>query len=57
MGNTSSDSGDRILRISVNEIVHLTEVRDSDKPALVEHLKDKFIYDSTLENSVPLFEC
>jgi ribosomal-protein-alanine N-acetyltransferase len=39
--------------ILVNEQVRLTEVRSSDKPALVEQLNDKEIYDRTLRIPYP----
>jgi RimJ/RimL family protein N-acetyltransferase len=41
------------VNILVNEQVRLTEVRSSDKPALVEHLNDKEIYDRTLRIPYP----
>jgi ribosomal-protein-alanine N-acetyltransferase len=36
------------MNIFINEQVRLTEIRSSDKPALVEQLNDKEIYDRTL---------
>ena len=36
------------MNILVNEQVRLTEFRSSDKPALIEHLREKEIYDRTL---------
>ena len=33
------------MRIFVNDQVHLSEFRSSDKPALIEHLNDRDIYD------------
>jgi ribosomal-protein-alanine N-acetyltransferase len=41
------------VNILVNEQVRLTEVRPTDKPALVEHLNDKEIYDRTLRIPYP----
>jgi [ribosomal protein S5]-alanine N-acetyltransferase len=41
------------VEILVNEQVRLTEVRPSDKPAMVEHLNDKEIYDRTLRIPYP----
>src|SRR5271167_2640128 len=41
------------MNIFVNEQVRLTEVRSSDKPALVEQLNDKEIYDRTLRIPYP----
>lgn len=41
------------MNILVNEQVRLTEVRPSDKPALVEQLNDKEIYDRTLRIPYP----
>ncbi len=54
-----SESSDRalgIVTIPVNEQVRLTEVRPSDKPALVEHLREKEIYDRTLRIPFPYTE-
>jgi RimJ/RimL family protein N-acetyltransferase len=42
--------------ILVNEQVRLTEFRASDKPALVEHLRAKEIYDRTLRIPYPYTE-
>ncbi len=42
-----------VVNIFVNEQVRLTEIRPSDKPALVEHLNDKEIYDRTLRIPYP----
>jgi RimJ/RimL family protein N-acetyltransferase len=36
------------VTILVNEHIRLSEFRPSDKPALIEHLRDKEIYDHTL---------
>jgi len=41
------------MNIFVNEQVRLTEVRSSDKPALIEQLNDKEIYDRTLRIPYP----
>ena len=41
------------MEILVNEQVRLTEVRSSDKPALVEYLNDRDIYDRTLRIPYP----
>jgi len=41
------------MKIVVNDQVHLSEVRSSDKPALVEQLNDKEIYDRTLRIPYP----
>ena len=41
------------MEILVNKRVRLTEVRSSDKPALVEQLNDKEIYDRTLRIPYP----
>jgi RimJ/RimL family protein N-acetyltransferase len=41
------------VNIPVNEQVRLTDIRSSDKPALVEHLNDKEIYDRTLRIPYP----
>jgi hypothetical protein len=41
------------VNILVSEQVRLTEVRSSDKPALVEQLNDKEIYDRTLRIPYP----
>jgi RimJ/RimL family protein N-acetyltransferase len=38
--------------IVVNDQVHLSEFRSADKPALVQHLNDRDIYDRTLR--IPL---
>jgi RimJ/RimL family protein N-acetyltransferase len=44
------------VNISVNEQVRLTEFRPSDKPALIEHLREKEIYDRTLRIPYPYTE-
>jgi RimJ/RimL family protein N-acetyltransferase len=41
------------MRIVVSNQVHLSELRPSDKPALVEHLNDRDIYDRTLRIPFP----
>ena len=41
------------MRIVVNDQVHLTEFRGSDKPALLQHLNDRDIYDRTLRIPSP----
>jgi RimJ/RimL family protein N-acetyltransferase len=44
------------MNILVNEQVRLTEFRDSDKPALIEHLQEKEIFDRTLRIPYPYTE-
>jgi len=41
------------MRIVVNDQVHLSEFRSSDKGALVDHLNDRDIYDRTLRIPFP----
>jgi RimJ/RimL family protein N-acetyltransferase len=41
------------MRLVVNDQVHLSEVRSSDKPALIQHLNDPDIYDRTLRIPFP----
>jgi hypothetical protein len=41
------------MNIVVNALVHLSEFRSSDKPALVQHLNDRDIYDRTLRVPFP----
>jgi RimJ/RimL family protein N-acetyltransferase len=41
------------MRIVVNDQVHLSELRSSDKPALVQHLNEREIYDRTLRIPFP----
>ena len=41
------------VKIVVNDQVHLSEFRSSDKPALVQHLNDRDIYDRTLRIPFP----
>jgi RimJ/RimL family protein N-acetyltransferase len=44
------------MKILVNEQIHLSEFRPSDKGALLEHLNDKDIYDRTLRIPFPYTE-
>src|SRR6516164_2279035 len=44
------------MNILVTEQVRLTEFRPSDKPALIEHLREKEIYDRTLRIPYPYTE-
>jgi RimJ/RimL family protein N-acetyltransferase len=44
------------VRLIVNDCVHLSEFLHSDKAALVEHLKEKEIYDRTLRIPYPYTE-
>src|SRR5262252_6850255 len=44
------------MNIVVNDQVHLSEFRSSDKPALVQHLNDRDIYDRTLRIPFPYAE-
>ena len=41
------------MKIVVNDQVHLSEFRSSDKPALIQHLNDRDIYDRTLRIPFP----
>jgi RimJ/RimL family protein N-acetyltransferase len=41
------------MKIVVNDQVHLSEFRSSDKPALVQYLNDRDIYDRTLRIPSP----
>jgi RimJ/RimL family protein N-acetyltransferase len=41
------------MKIVVNDQVHLSEFRSSDKPALVQHLNDRDIYGRTLRIPFP----
>jgi len=41
------------MKIIVNDQVHLSEFRSSDKNALIEHLNDQDIYDRTLRLPFP----
>lgn len=45
-----------VVKIVVNENVHLTEIRSSDKPALLAHMREKDIYDLTLRIPYPYTE-
>jgi len=44
------------MKLIVNNRIHLSEIRSSDKPALLEHLKEKEIYDRTLRIPYPYTE-
>ncbi|HEV3261177.1 MAG TPA: GNAT family protein [Gemmataceae bacterium] len=44
------------MKITVTDHVYLSEIRPADKPAYVEHLKDKEIYDRTLRIPYPYTE-
>ena len=44
------------MRIVVNDEIHLSEVRSSDKEALIAHLNDRDIYDRTLRIPFPYTE-
>jgi RimJ/RimL family protein N-acetyltransferase len=44
------------LTLPVNDRIHLSEVRPADKAALLEHLKEKEIYDCTLRIPFPYRE-
>jgi RimJ/RimL family protein N-acetyltransferase len=41
------------MKIVVNNQIHLSEFRPSDKPALIEHLNDRDIYDRTFRIPFP----
>jgi RimJ/RimL family protein N-acetyltransferase len=41
------------MNIDVNDQVHLSEIRSSDKPALIQHLNDPDIYNRTLRIPFP----
>lgn len=45
-----------IMKIAVNEQIHLSEFHSSDKTALIEHLSDRDIYDRTLRIPFPYTE-
>jgi hypothetical protein len=45
------------VNILVCEQVRLTEFRPSDKPALIDHLREKEIYDRTLRIPYPYTGC
>jgi [ribosomal protein S5]-alanine N-acetyltransferase len=42
-----------IMKIVINDQVHLSEFRSSDKPSLLQHLNDRDIYDRTLRIPFP----
>jgi RimJ/RimL family protein N-acetyltransferase len=44
------------MKLLVNDHIHLSEFLASDKPALLEHLKEKAIYDRTLRIPYPYTE-
>jgi len=44
------------MKIIINNQIHLSEFRPSDKPALVQHLNDREIYDQTLRIPFPYTE-
>lgn len=44
------------MKIVVNDQVHLSEFRSSDKDALIQHLNDRDIYDRTLRIPFPYTE-
>lgn len=44
------------MKLVVNDRIHLSEFRPSDKPALLEHLQEKEIYDRTLRIPYPYTE-
>lgn len=44
------------MHLTVNEQIHLTENRATDREAVVEHLRDKAIYDRTLRIPYPYTE-
>jgi [ribosomal protein S5]-alanine N-acetyltransferase len=44
------------MKIVVNDQVHLSEFRSSDKPALIQHLNDRDIYERTLRIPFPYTE-
>src|ERR1700693_1190952 len=44
------------MKIVINDQVHLSEFRSSDKPALIQHLNDRDIYDRTLRIPFPYTE-
>lgn len=41
------------MKIAINDQVHLSEFRSSDKPALIQHLNNRAIYDLTLRIPFP----
>ena len=44
------------MKITVNEQIHLSEIQQSDDAAVLEHLKEKEIYDRTLRIPYPYTE-
>jgi RimJ/RimL family protein N-acetyltransferase len=56
MRDKTTERTGAVVEIRVNEQVRLTEFRPSDKPALVEHLREKEIYDRTLRIPFPYTE-
>jgi [ribosomal protein S5]-alanine N-acetyltransferase len=44
------------MRIIVNDEIHLSELHPSDKPAVVQHLNDRDIYERTLRIPFPYTE-
>ena len=48
--------GGAIMKIVVNNQIHLSEIRPSDKPALIEHLNDRDIYERTFRIPFPYTE-
>ena len=44
------------MKIVVNNQIHLSEIRLSDKPALIEHLNDRDIYERTFRIPFPYTE-
>jgi ribosomal-protein-alanine N-acetyltransferase len=44
------------MKIVVNDCIHLSELVPADKPTLIEHLKEKAIYDQTLRIPYPYTE-
>jgi RimJ/RimL family protein N-acetyltransferase len=49
-------AGYAVPKLVVNDGIHLSEIQPSDKPALVEHLREKEIYDRTLRIPYPYTE-
>ncbi len=49
------DRGQR-MALMINDQIRLTEFRLSDKPALIEHLNDREIYERTLRIPFPYTE-
>jgi len=46
----------RQMKLVVNDHIHLSELVPADKPAIIEHLKEKAIYDQTLRIPYPYTE-